>query len=292
MPAASPQPSVCASPSGFAIRFPEENDNLEQDEEWFEFELNGRSRRLRIHDYAELYSVPGLYEALIYDKLGCKSPQRLAKLLGAVLADWRTDASDLRVLDLGAGNGIVAEELGKLGARHVIGLDLLEEAEAAADRDRPGLYADYLVADLSRPSRSDLDRLERHQLNCLVSVAALGFGDIAPESFTTAFNAIAPGGWLGMTIKDEFLDAGDNSGFAGFVKALIDQNIITVQAHQRYCHRLSISGEKLYYVAVVARKICDIPTSLSSDIDKRQDAPSNRDFKGAGHVAMLLGVSD
>lgn len=291
MPAASPQSSLFASRSGFAIRFPENRNDLDQDEEWFEFELNGRKRKLRIHDYAGLYSVPGLYEALIYDKLACKSPQRLTKLLAAVLMDWRTDARDLRVLDLGAGNGIVGEELGKLGVRHIVGLDLLEEAESAADRDRPGLYADYLVTDLSSPNQSDLSRLERHHINCLVTVAALGFGDIPPESFRTAFNAIAPGGWLGMTIKDEFLDSGDKSGFAGFVKALIDQDVIKIQAHQRYCHRLSISGEKLYYVAVVARKMRDIPGSFLSDDDASQDSTIIDNDKSTGHSSMLLGSS-
>ena len=290
MPAASPRPSLFASPSGFAIRFPEGSDALDQDEEWFEFDLEGRSRRLRIQDYAELYSVPGLYEALVYDTLVCKSPQRLAKLFAAVLADWRTEASDLRVLDLGAGNGVVAEELRKLGVRHLVGLDLLTEAELAAHRDRPGLYADYLVTDLCSPPESDMSRLEQHRLNCLVTVAALGFGDIPPEAFSTAFNSIAPNGWLGITIKDEFLDPGDKSGFAGFVKTMIDQRIIEIQAYQHYCHRLSITGEKLFYVAVVARKMRDIPDSLPSELDQRRDAAIDNNDKNGKHITMLLGT--
>ena len=52
VPAASQQASLFASPSRFAIRFPEVSDDLDQNEDWFEFGLVGRSRKLRIHDYA------------------------------------------------------------------------------------------------------------------------------------------------------------------------------------------------------------------------------------------------
>jgi SAM-dependent methyltransferase len=286
---ASPQSSLFSGLSGFNIRFPDRSGDLDQDEEWFEFAVDGRARRLRLHDYADLYRVPGLYEALVYDKLACRSPRRLANLFAAVLADAGIDARDLRVLDLGAGNGIVAEEFAKLGVRQLVGLDLLGEAELAATRDRPGLYADYLVADLSTADESEMERLEKYRLNCLVTVAALGFGDIPPEAFANAFNAIVPNGWLGMTIKEDFLAAEDQSGFGRFVKAMVDQGIVEIQAHQRYCHRLSIAGEKLYYVAVVARKRRDIPASLLGEPGTRRDRAVNHE-KG-GHVGLLLGKS-
>lgn len=290
MTAANAQPSLFATQCDFDIRFPDSGADLDQDEEWFEFNVDGKSRKLRIHDYAQLYEVPGLYEALVYDKLACRSPQRLAKLFATVLADARVDARDLRVLDLGAGNGIVAREFVNLGASFHVGLDLLDEAKLAAQRDHPGLYADYLVSDLSKPSPGDLQRLEQHRLNCLVTVAALGFGDIPPGAFAAAFNAITSNGWLGMTIKEEFLNTDDDSGFARFIKALIEQGIIRIQAHQRYCHRLSIAGERLYYVAVVARKARDIPASLLNQLDMRQ--PSHINGGNSSHVEMLLGDSD
>lgn len=290
MSAASPQPSLFAAKTGFGIRFPDHGDELGQDEEWFEFNDDGERRKLRLHDYAEMYEVPGLYEALVYDKLDCRSPRRLTKLMGAVLNDAGVNPRDLRVLDLGAGNGVVAEELARLGARRIVGLDLIREAKRAADRDRPGYYTDYIVTDLAAPSDSDIERLDRHQLNCLVTVAALGFGDIPPDAFSNAFNAIAPNGWVGMTIKEEFLDSGDDSGFGRFVKAMIEQHIIEIRAHQRYCHRLSIAGEKLYYVALVARKTRDIPASLLNGLNGHL-VPSIDD-ENSGHIGMFLGGSD
>jgi hypothetical protein len=35
-----------------------------------------------------------------------------------------------------------------------------------------------------------------------------------------------------------------------------------MEAYKRYCHRLNIAGEPLYYIAAVAQKIKDIPGEL------------------------------
>ncbi len=165
----------------FHIRFHSTSSALDQDEESFEFEHRGKTRRLRIHDYADLYQVPGLYEALVYDKLECSSPTRIAELIDSILIDWPHDPSDLRVLDLGAGNGIMAEKLRRIGVGHIIGLDLLPEAALAARRDRPGVYDDYVVVDLTALPDHDRQRLEEARLDCLVTVAALGFGAFKPR---------------------------------------------------------------------------------------------------------------
>jgi predicted TPR repeat methyltransferase len=256
---------VSASPdqpdtAEFAIRFGNASNDLSQDEESFEFRHDGQIRQLRIHDYADIFGVPGLYEALVYDKLRCTSPTRLVDLLASTIADWPDRPEELRVLDLGAGNGIVAEELRRVGVGHVIGLDLLPEAALAARRDRPAVYDDYMVADLTALPAEQERRLQNAKLDCLVTAAALGFGDIPPEAFATAFNLIATEGWLAMTIKEEFLDSrGDDSGFAQLLRSLIDDGLIEIQAHQRYCHRLSIDGEQLFYLVVIARKTADIP---------------------------------
>jgi len=250
----------------FRIRFRPTSSDLDQDEESFDFQHHGETRRLRIHDYVDIFRVPGLYEALVYDKLECTSPPRLADLLASVITDWPDTPSSLRVLDLGAGNGIMAEELRRIGVRHVVGLDLLREAALAARRDRPGVYDDYVVVDLTALPEEDERRLEAARLDCLVTAAALGFGDIPPEAFAAAFNLIATEGWLAMTIKEGFLDRrGDDSGFARLLRSLIDTGIIEIQAYHRYCHRLSIDGEQIFYLAVVARKTADItPSSVAS----------------------------
>jgi SAM-dependent methyltransferase len=271
----------------FTFNFPDSTSDRSQDEEWFVVQHNGHSRRLRVHDYDALYDTPGLYEALVYEALKCHSPDRVTRLFAAVLKDWPTNPEDLRVLDLGAGNGIVAEHLRRIGVSEMVGLDLLPEAEKAAERDRPDLYEDYVVADLCELVAPEEKRLRARSFNCLVTVAALGFGDIPPEAFATAFNFVEDDGWVVLTIKEDFLCREDDSGFARMLRLMINEGILDLQAHQRYCHRVSLAGEKLFYIAIVARKLRDVSMSL---VQRSQNATEIvAPINGKGHAATLFG---
>jgi hypothetical protein len=44
----------------FDIRFPDSNETADQDEEFCEVVLDGEVRRIRFHDYDEIFDVPGL----------------------------------------------------------------------------------------------------------------------------------------------------------------------------------------------------------------------------------------
>lgn len=261
---AAPAPSI-PSATDFDIRFPEGGLGLDQDEEWFEFRDRHAAghRRLRVHDYAELYDTPGLYEALVYDALGCRSPDRIADLLQLVLADGEMGMGDLRALDLGAGNGIVAERLRDRGVSGAWGADLLPEARAAAERDRPGVYDGYLVGDFTAFDEADLRGLRGFEPNLLTVVAALGYGDIPPSVFAAAWNEIADGGLVAFTIKESFLsfDA-DHSGFSWLVKQLRERRLLRIDARLRFQHRVSIGGDPLHYVAVVGRRFGRISDGL------------------------------
>lgn len=236
------------------VSFPEGSRDVDQDEEWFEFEDHGHRRRLRLHDYASIYDTPGLYESLVYRVLKCRSPERVVRPLETAAAARGRSVGDLRVIDLGAGNGIVGELLRRAGARELVGIDILPEAAKAARRDHPQVYDDYVVTDLTNPEPGAMRRLRDFAPNCLVTVAALGFGDTPPEAFLTAFNLLPPGGWLAMCIKDRFLEEDDDSGFGRLVRGMVADGTIDVLHRERYVHRMSIAGNELHYVAVVARK--------------------------------------
>ncbi|HSP37440.1 MAG TPA: methyltransferase domain-containing protein [Frankiaceae bacterium] len=237
------------------IRLPGKIDgSLDQDQEWCEVEVDGRSRRLRFHDYAEIYNIPSAYEKLFYDELKCTSPGVVRDLLEQALVTTGYDASSLRVIDVGAGNGLVGAEMRALGASTVVGADIIPEAAEAALRDRPEVYDDYLVVDLTDLSDADRDRMRQHDFNCLTCVAALGFGDMPPEAFLEAVHYVSPSGWLAFCIKERFLGDEDESGFAGLVRRLMDEGTLEVIAQQRYIHRLDMRGRPLYYEAVVARR--------------------------------------
>lgn len=236
------------------IALPEPRTRNEQDAEWCLVRLDGQWTELRFHDYGRIYDIDGLYERIFYDVLECKSPEVVCDLLVSELTAAGGDPASLRVLDLGAGNGIVAEQLRKLGAPSLVGVDILSEAAKAAQRDRPGIYEDYLVCDLTALTREQTERITALRLNALVCVAALGFGDIPPKAFQVAFDLIEDGGWVAFTIKEDFLTGRDSSGFSRLVEQISSDGTLHVVNRRRYEHRRATTGDPLHYIAIVGTK--------------------------------------
>lgn len=232
---------------------------LAQDEAYFVLYEGGEERRLRLHDYDELYRRPGLYEQVYYDRLKCTSPAKVDALLCSALESVGAPFSELRVLDLGAGNGIMGETLKARGIARLVGADILPEARDAAYRDRPDVYDAYYVVDLVAPPAAVVQELQEWHFDCLTSVAALGFGDVPPAAFCNAMRFIKPGGWVAFNIKETFLDRSDQSGFARFVRELIATELLDVHHLERYRHRLSMEGKQLSYFALVGRITAPIP---------------------------------
>lgn len=245
--------AIAERAQAYGIRLPDE-DNLSQDREWIEFEQDGVVRRIRLHDYSDIYRVPGLYESLFARTLQCTSPTRVVGLLRDVMLDQGDDPHRLRVLDVGAGNGMVGYELQSIGVDSVFGTDIIEEARDAVERDRSWCYDGYLVADLTGLSELDEATFLRQRFNAMTCVAALGFGDIPAAAFVKAISLIESGGWVAFNIKSDFIQERDRSGFSRLLKDLQKADILTMQAYVRYQHRLALSGEPLYYVAMIARK--------------------------------------
>jgi hypothetical protein len=245
----------------FALHLPAAaaGGDLDQDEEWCEIERDGTRERIRLHDYAAIFGVPGLYEQLFAEKLECVSPDVVCRLLGAELVAADVDPATLRALDFGAGNGMVGEQLAAVGVESIVGLDLLPEARDAALRDRPGLYDGYLAADVTDLDRGDRRELEARDFNAMVCVAALGFGDIPPAAFAEAFDLVHAPGWIAFNLRDRFVDDDDPAGFGAFIERLFDAGVLEEQARVAYTHRVSVAGEPLQYSAIVARKQGDMP---------------------------------
>lgn len=243
------------------LRLPQHAAGVPQDAESCEIREEGKWQRLRFHDYAALYERPGLYEYLFYDVLRCDSPRRVVNLLSEVRAE-REAADPLRVVDFGAGNGMVGRELRRVGARRVVAVDILDEARAAAERDLPGVYDEYLVEDMSAPSAAADRYLSAVRPNALTCVAALGFGDIPPRAWHRAAGYVVRGGLLAFNIKDDFLDARHAHGFSELMRRMVNGKVARVEATRRYRHRLSAAGEPIYYTAIVVTKLAEIPESM------------------------------
>lgn len=243
------------------IRFPKINTHhLDQDEEFFYLiEADEKKRKIFFHEYAELYKIPGLYEHLFYDRLKCNSPSKVAEALRCTLSQAQEDITELRVLDLGAGNGMMGEELRKYGCARLVGVDIIHEACEACQRDRPSVYDAYEVVDLSNLTHEQREDLQGWSFNCLTTVAALGFGDIPPKAFVEAFNILRDKGWIAFNIKETFLDKNDTTGFSVAIRELILSDYLDIYHLERYRHRLSMEGQPLYYFAIAGRKNADIP---------------------------------
>ncbi len=238
-----------------AVQLPEvDGGELTQDEEWCLVTVEGDRRRIRFHDYASIYEIPGLYEEIFYRRLKCSSPHRVTHLLTEVVRERGVSPAELRVLDLGAGNGMVADELKALGVPTIWGVDIIPEAREAALRDREGVYDGYLVADMTDLARGDERSLKSPGLNTLVTVATLGFGDIPTQAFLKALSVVTTPGWVAFNIKENFLREKDESGFAQVVRELTRNETLRIEAYRRYPHRLGLDDEPIYYVAIVATK--------------------------------------
>jgi SAM-dependent methyltransferase len=246
---------LVAAQAALRLALPEPGSKFSQDDEFCVVAMpDGTWREFRFHDYDRIYQVPGLYEKIFYDVLGCDSPRFMVGLFQEALAAAGVPTETLRVLDLGAGNGIMAEELSVVGVRHAVGVDILPEAREAAERDRPGLYADYHVADFTALPEDRRAALAEHRLDTLTVVAALGFGDIPPAAFRTAYDLVADGGWVVMTIKDAFLEETDTTGFGGMIGESIRSGALEVVRRERFQHRLATDRSPLLYEGIVARK--------------------------------------
>lgn len=256
-------------PSQYNIKFPVTAPHaLDQDEAYFLLVDGDREREIRFHDYGEIYRHPGLYEQLFYQRLKCNSPRKVGDILGKVLRENQVEMTELRVLDLGAGNGMFGEQLHSVGVARMIGVDIAEEARMACERDRPGAYDAYYVRDFRNMDDATRRELSAWHLDCLACVAALGFGDIPARAFASAFNLIAQSGWVAFNIKESFLLEGDVSGFSQLIKSLLTNDALKVHHLERYRHRISIDGRPLYYYALVGRKESDIPDSIMARLER------------------------
>jgi len=250
------------------IQFPKKDMTSQgQDETYFYLQGSGEPRKIRFHDYNEIYQVPGLYEQIFYDRLKCTSPVKVTSILETAIMQSSENFSELRVLDLGAGNGMMGEELKKRGVSRLVGVDIIPEAYDATVRDRPGLYDAYHIQDFTSLDQEAKDEIISWDCNCMVTVAALGFGDIPVKAFIQAFNIISEEGWVAFNIKETFFDKTDVSGFSRMMRELIFSEYLDIYQIERYRHRFSIDGEPLFYFAIVGRKNADVTDEFLKSID-------------------------
>lgn len=238
------QPTTPADPLG-AI-------TISPDERWFEFGSPAARRRVDFHDYAVIYAVPGLYERVFIEELGMRSTFEVVRLFGEALRRLDLDPAAQRVLDVGAGNGIGGEELRALGIGSVFAVDLEPAASVAAARDRPGIYDDFVVTDLT----TDASRFARRALTAVVALSAIGPGHVPPEALRRALDLLGPGGLYAFAVMPTLLpgsddDVGQATGYPDYLTELLAQS--EELARVAYVHRRQADGSPHEAVALVGR---------------------------------------
>ena len=208
---------------------------------------DGVEEIVHLHDYDRIYSISGLYERVVQGLLGCTSPQVVADALVRTLQRCRLDPARIRLLDLGAGTGLVAELVEQHGVTDVIGLDALESARRASQRDRPGLYRDYVVADLTHPSERLIADLTALRPNALAAAGAFGGTHVPADALRATLGLLPSGAPVVFTIDQRWTSSDGPGAFRTPLAELISSGALVVLERSRFQHRVSTSGEPVIY---------------------------------------------
>lgn len=214
---------------------------------------DGGAEEVALHDYTRVYGVPGLYEAVVQEALDCRSPAVTAAHAAAAVGDLGLDPATVRVLDVGAGNGVVGDELAAHGFRRMFGTDLLPAAADGAVRDRPALYEHYLAADLADPADPVHEAIERWDPQLLACAGALGGGHMSTVALARALNALSEPAIAVLTAGEGWLDESAADGLGAFVTAALADGTLEELRRERFRHRLTMSGDQIHYVALTLR---------------------------------------
>ena len=246
----------------FEIQLPDIDSarNLTIQEEYFWLIQNGTKRKVRLHDYEDLYKIPYLYEQA-YLKVNNQSHIVLPSLLVEQFTQAGGRVEDMAVLDIGAGSGWVGQTLAGLGVKSIVGIDIVPEAAQAAHLQYPGVYKNYYVEDLTNLSNTTQEELNSHRFNCLICNVALGFNHIPSQGWATAFNSVIPDAWVAFNVQKERWDDNTSASFMAWHPWVAKTDIFEIFETHEYQHRFHFDGRPLYYVAVIGKKRANIPGS-------------------------------
>ncbi|MDH6218053.1 hypothetical protein [Streptomyces pseudovenezuelae] len=207
---------------------------------------------VHLHEYTRIYAVPGLYEHVVQERLQCRSPQVAAAGFLRAAASLGLDPGSMTVLDVGAGTGLVGELVRGGGVAQVIGVDSLPAARETSLRDRPGVYADYVIGDFLRPDALR-EALRPYALGGLVSAGAFGGTHATPQALDNALAVLPAGAPVAFTIDERWMDESDPDGFGAAIGRLTAGGRLTVLERTRFRHRVTTTGEPIFYQLVVGR---------------------------------------
>lgn len=130
------------------------------------------------------------YDADTVDAFGYVAHIESAKALDKVMTD-----KDAKILDAGAGTGLVGEELKKMGYTKMDALDYSKEMLDEAGKK--GVYGALIQADMSQP----LD-INDNAYDAVVCTGTFTFGHVDANAFDELVRITRPGGMVCFTIRE------------------------------------------------------------------------------------------
>ena len=202
---------------------------------------DGTVEEVALHDYARVYALPGVYEQIVQEDLGCRSPAQVARMLTGALDALGRERAAARVIDIAAGNGVSGEALRAVGVDVVLGTDIVPEARAAALRDRPGVYGEYLTLDLAALDGAQAERVRSLRANALTCVAPVGSapGTVPPEAIAAVCRLLC-GEPLVVALHDPRRGEPDPLSERFFAERVGAG--ATLLHRERYLHRFRVTG--------------------------------------------------
>ncbi|XP_045187799.2 methyltransferase-like protein 27 [Mercenaria mercenaria] len=141
-----------------------------------------------------------------YDQLtsmtGWTGPSKVADVTAGCFTPEQRDC--VRILDVGAGTGLVAKELSKRGFRHI---DALDPSEAMlSEAKKVGVYENYIIDFLSSDSPTSIPD---NSYDALTGSGIFAGGHVPCEALHEMIRLVKPGGFVVLVVSDQFLSVSE-----------------------------------------------------------------------------------
>ena len=150
---------------------------------------------IKVEEVKQMYNKTASEYEQFYTKTGWTAYLHSAKLLDKVLSKLNFE-KDCKILDVGAGTGLVGNELHKLGYSNLTGIDLSEEMLAEASKK--GIYKDLVEVDMYNVDIS----IYSQKFDAVISIGTFTAGQLKPEIIPKVSRFVRSGGVVCISFRD------------------------------------------------------------------------------------------
>ena len=150
---------------------------------------------IKVEEVKQIYDKTASEYEQFYTKTGWVAYIHSAKLFEKVLSKLGFE-KDCKILDVGAGTGLVGNEMYKLGYANLTGIDLSEEMLAEASKK--GVYKHLVQVDMYNFDIS----IYSQKFDAVISIGTFTVGQLKPEIIPKLARFVRPGGVVCISFRD------------------------------------------------------------------------------------------